>query len=161
MGAPSRVALAASVAWLVTSHLIIGVLPDSNQSVRKLLFQVMTSQAGTEIRPRVFYDRLFPNMMFLVMDTPTGADYWENVILADLSVPESPRVTFAEKGRLLIDAEERTVTFYLKNAELHQDAAKVTVNDRCMPGFNTSPGVSPETVNEVSAGGPTSVIVSG
>jgi LPS export ABC transporter permease LptF/LPS export ABC transporter permease LptG len=112
--------VAATVAWLVTSHLIIRVLPDSNQRVRQLLFQVMTSQAGTEIRPRVFYDRLFPNMMFLVMDTPAGADYWQNVLLADLSTPESPRVTFAEQGRLLIDPNERTVTFYLKNAELHQ-----------------------------------------
>jgi LPS export ABC transporter permease LptG/LPS export ABC transporter permease LptF len=110
----------AGVGWLVTSHLIISVLPDSNQRVRQLLFQVMTSQAGTEVRPRVFYDRLFPNFMFLVMDTPTGAPYWRNLILADLATPDSPRVTFAEEGRLLVDRDERTVSFYLKNAELHQ-----------------------------------------
>jgi LPS export ABC transporter permease LptG/LPS export ABC transporter permease LptF len=110
----------AAVGWLLTSHLIIQVLPDSNQRVRQLLFQVMTSQAGTEVRPRVFYDRLFPNFMFLVMDKPTGAQYWQNVILADLATPESPRVTFAEEGRLLVDRNERTVSFYLRNAELHQ-----------------------------------------
>jgi LPS export ABC transporter permease LptG/LPS export ABC transporter permease LptF len=110
----------AAAGWLATSHLIISVLPDSNQRVRQLLFQVMTSQAGTEVRPRVFYDRLFPNLMFLVMDTPTGAEYWQNVILADLATPDSPRVTFAEEGRLLVNRDERTVTFYLKNAELHQ-----------------------------------------
>jgi LPS export ABC transporter permease LptG/LPS export ABC transporter permease LptF len=110
----------AAAGWLATSHLIISVLPDSNQRVRQLLFQVMTSQAGTEVRPRVFYDRLFPNLMFLVMDTPTGAEYWQNVILADLASPDSPRVTFAEEGRLLVNRDERTVSFYLKNAELHQ-----------------------------------------
>ena len=114
------VLVTAAIGWLATSHLIISVLPDSNQRVRQLLFQVMTSQAGTEVRPRVFYDRLFPNVMFLVMDTPTGAEYWQDVILADLATPDSPRVTFAEEGRLLIDRGERTVTFYLKNAELHQ-----------------------------------------
>ncbi len=114
------VLLTAAAGWLATSHLIIAVLPDSNQRVRQLLFQVMTSQAGTEVRPRVFYDRLFPNFMFLVMDTPTGAEFWQNVILADLATPDSPRVTFAQEGRLLIDREERTVSFYLKNAELHQ-----------------------------------------
>jgi len=114
------VLLTAAFGWLATSHLIISVLPDSNQRVRQLLFQVMTSQAGTEVRPRVFYDRLFPNLMFLVMDTPTGADYWQDVILADLSAPDSPRVTFAEEGRLLVNRDERTVSFYLKNAELHQ-----------------------------------------
>ncbi len=112
--------LTAAAGWLATSHLIISVLPDSNQRVRQLLFQVMTSQAGTEVRPRVFYDRLFPNLMFLVMDTPTGAEYWQNVILADLAAPDSPRVTFAEEGRLLVNRDQRTVSFYLKNAELHQ-----------------------------------------
>jgi len=110
----------AAIGWLATSHLIISVLPDSNQRVRQLLFQVMTSQAGTEVRPRVFYDRLFPNVMFLAMDTPVGAEYWQNVILADLANPDAPRLTFADQGRLLIDREERSVSFYLKNAELHQ-----------------------------------------
>jgi LPS export ABC transporter permease LptG/LPS export ABC transporter permease LptF len=112
--------ITAALGWLATSHLIISVLPDSNQRVRQLLFQVMTSQVGTEVRPRVFYDRLFPNVMFLAMDTPTGSGYWRNVILADLATPDSPRVTFAEQGRLLVDREERTVSFYMKNAELHQ-----------------------------------------
>ena len=114
------VLVAATLAWGATSYLIIDVLPDSNQRVRQLFFKVLTSHAGMEVRPRVFYDRLFPNLMFLVLDTPTDVDYWENVILADLSEPQSPRLTFADQGRLLIDAEERTVTFYLQNAELHQ-----------------------------------------
>ncbi len=112
--------VAATIAWGASSYLIIKVLPDSNQQVRQLFFKILTSQAGTEVRPRVFYDRLFPNLMFLVLDTPTGVGYWENVILADLSEPQSPRVTFAGKGQLLIDAEERTATFYLQDAELHQ-----------------------------------------
>ena len=114
------VLVAATIAWGATSYLIISVLPDSNQRVRQLFFKVLTSHAGTEVRPRVFYDRLFPNLMFLVLDTPTDVDYWENVILADLSEPQSPRLTFAAQGRLLIDPEERTVTFYLQDAELHQ-----------------------------------------
>jgi LPS export ABC transporter permease LptG/LPS export ABC transporter permease LptF len=114
------VMLAAAVAWGMTSYLIVRVLPDSNQSVRKILFQMMMTQAGTEVRPRVFYDRLFPSTMFLVMDAPAGASVWKDVVLADLSAPESPRLTFAEEGRLLVDSNERTVTFYLKNAELHQ-----------------------------------------
>lgn len=112
--------VAAAIAWGASSHLIINVLPDSNQRVRQLFFKVMTSQAGTEIRPRVFYDRLFPNLMFLVLDTPAGANRWENVILADLSDARSPRLTFADEGELLVDAEQRSVTFLLRDAELHQ-----------------------------------------
>jgi len=116
--------IAATIAWGASSHLIINVLPDSNQRVRQLFFKVLTSQAGTEVRPRVFYDRLFPNLMFLVLDTPTGVNYWENVILADLSDPQSPRLTFADEGQLLIDADERTVMFHLRDAELHQVAQR-------------------------------------
>jgi LPS export ABC transporter permease LptG/LPS export ABC transporter permease LptF len=116
----SPILFAAALAWGATSYLIIEVLPDSNQRVRQLFFKILTSHAGTEVRPRVFYDRLFPNLMFLVLDTPTDVSYWENVILADLSDPQSPRLTFANQGQLLIDPDARTVTFYLKDAELHQ-----------------------------------------
>ena len=56
-------AVAAVVAWMASSFLIIEILPDSNQKTRELLFQAMTSQAGKQIRPRVFYDRLFPNLI--------------------------------------------------------------------------------------------------
>lgn len=112
--------MTATLAWGATSYLIIEVLPDSNQRVRQLFFKVMTSHAGTEVRPRVFYDRLFPNLMFLVLDAPADTSYWEDVIVADLSEPQSPRLTFADQGRLLIDSDERTVTFYLKDAQLHQ-----------------------------------------
>ena len=114
------VLFASALAWGTTSYLIIDVLPDSNQRVRQILFKILTSQAGTEVRPRVFYDRLFPNLMFQVLDTPTGVNYWENVILADLSDPRTPRVTFAGKGQLLVDPDERTAMFHLTDAELHQ-----------------------------------------
>ena len=88
--------VAATIAWGASSYLIIKVLPDSNQQVRQLFFKILTSQAGTEVRPRVFYDRLFPNLMFLVLDTPTGVGYWENVILADVSrADDEPRLAAA------------------------------------------------------------------
>ena len=112
--------VASTIAWSVSSYLIIKVLPDSNQQVRQLFFKVLTTQAGKEVRPRVFYDGLFPNIMFLVLDTPTGSSHWQNIILADLSRPQSPQLTFANKGQLLINPDERTVTFHLRDAELHQ-----------------------------------------
>ena len=114
------VMIASTLAWAASSYLIIRVQPDSNQNVRQVLYKIITSQAGTEVRPRVFYDRLFPNWMFLVLDTPPGVEHWENVILADLSQPQSPRLTFASRGRLLVNPDERNVTFFLEDAELHQ-----------------------------------------
>ncbi|MFQ5789152.1 MAG: LptF/LptG family permease, partial [Acidobacteriota bacterium] len=96
------------------------VLPDSNHAVRQLLFQVLASKANTDIRPRVFYDTLFPNMMFLVMDMPTGTERWQNVFVADLSTPSAPRLTLAREGQLAVDAKRRTVSFFLKDGEVHQ-----------------------------------------
>lgn len=112
--------IAAAIGWAATSYLIINVLPDSNQSVRQLFFQVLTSKVQTDIRPRVFYDNLFPNMMFLVLDMPTGEDQWQNVFLADLTQPDSPSITLARSGKLIIDSEKRTVNFYLRDGERHQ-----------------------------------------
>ena len=111
--------VAAAIGWMASSYMIIFVLPDSNQAVRQLLFQVLTSKVRTDIRPRVFYDNLFPNLMFLVMDMPTGTDIWQNVLLADLSTPDSTRITLARQGQLTIDAETRTVGFHLRNGEMH------------------------------------------
>ena len=112
--------VAATIGWMATSYLIIEVLPDSNQEVRKLLFQVIASKAKTDIRPRVFYDTLFPNFMFLVMDMPSGNENWSNVFLADLTSPTAPRITLARAGQLVVDSEQRTVNFYLRDGESHQ-----------------------------------------
>ncbi len=114
------VLVSAAFGWAASSYLIINVLPDSNQAVRKLFFQVLTSKVQTDIRPRVFYDNLFPNLMFLVLDIPTGSDTWQNVFLADLSNPGSPQITLARQGQLIIDSEKRTVNFYLRSGESHK-----------------------------------------
>ena len=111
---------AAFLAWAATSYLIINVLPDSNQAVRTLIFQVIASNARTDVRPRVFYDTLFPNFMFLVMDTPSGSRDWSNIFLADVSSPMAPRITLAKSGQLIVDSEKRTVNFYLRDGEGHQ-----------------------------------------
>ncbi len=112
--------VAATLGWMATSYLIIEVLPDSNQAVRTLLFQVIASKAKTDIRPRVFYDTLFPNFMFLVMDMPSGNANWSNVFLADLTSPTAPRITLARAGQLVVNSEQRTVNFYLRDGEVHQ-----------------------------------------
>jgi LPS export ABC transporter permease LptF/LPS export ABC transporter permease LptG len=114
--------VAATIGWIATSYLIINVLPDSNQAVRQLLFQVIASKAKTDIRPRVFYDTLFPNFMFLVMDMPSGEENWSNVFLADLTSRKAPRITLARAGQLVVDSEKRTVSFYLRDGEVHQVA---------------------------------------
>ncbi len=114
------VLVSAAFGWAASSYLIINVLPDSNQAVRRLFFQVLTSKVQTDIRPRVFYDNLFPNLMFLVLDIPTGADTWHNVFLADLSSPNSPQITLARQGQLIIDSKKRTVNFYLRSGESHK-----------------------------------------
>lgn len=114
--------IAATIGWVASFYLITYVLPDSNQTVRQLLFQVLTSKAKTDVRPRVFYDTLFPNRMFLAMDIESGTDLWNHVFVADLSAPASPRVTLAREGRLIVDSERRSVSFYLRDGEIHEVA---------------------------------------
>jgi LPS export ABC transporter permease LptG/LPS export ABC transporter permease LptF len=113
------VLVAAALGWGLSSYLMIQVLPDSNQRVRQRLFQILTTKARTDIRPRVFYDNLFPGKVLLVLDIPTGSETWENVFLAELGDPAAPRITLAAKGQLLIDSEKRTVTLLFDDGETH------------------------------------------
>ena len=113
------VLVAAALGWALSSYLMIRVLPDSNQRVRQRLFQILTTKAKTDIRPRVFYDNLFPGMVLLVLDIPTGSPTWQNVLMAELSDPAAPRITLAREGELLVDSEKRTVTLLFRQGETH------------------------------------------
>lgn len=116
------VLMAATLGWALSSYLMIQVLPDSNQRVRQRVFQIITTKARTDIRPRVFYDNLFPGMVLLVLDIPTGSDTWQNVILAELTDPAAPRITLAREGQLMVDSEKRAVTLLFREGETHSVA---------------------------------------
>ncbi len=81
------------------------VAPRANQAILDMQQRLAASQASYQIQPRVFYED-FKNYVLYVQDVPggTGAANWRQVFMADVSDPESPRVTTAASATVANDS---------------------------------------------------------
>ena len=111
------IALFSAVATAATLYVTIVALPDANQSFREITFNVVASQAESDIKPRVFYTA-FPNRVLFVRDQ-SRAGGWKDVFLADATRPDQTTVYFASEGRLLVDRGKRTVQLALTDGTSH------------------------------------------
>jgi LPS export ABC transporter permease LptG/LPS export ABC transporter permease LptF len=111
------IALFSAVATAATLYVTIVALPDANQTFREITFNVVASQAESDIKPRVFYTA-FPNRVLYVRDQGAGGG-WKDVFLADATRPDETTVYFASEGRLLVDRGKRTVQLALTNGTSH------------------------------------------
>lgn len=110
------IALFSIVATSATLYVTIVALPDANQSFREITFNVVASQAETDIKPRIFYTA-FPNRVLYVRDQAAAG--WKDVFLADATRPDQTTVYFASEGRLLVDRGKRTVQLALTRGTSH------------------------------------------
>ena len=84
--------------WLICSYLIQVSVPWGNYELERLMFRILTTNAASELKPRVFYDQ-FPNLILYVQDIPAQkTDHWEGVFLYDETQPEKPRLVLAKTG---------------------------------------------------------------
>ena len=109
----------AGLAAAATAYILIVSLPDANQSFRELTYSVIASRAQDEVKPRVFYED-FPNVIVYVRDAPPGSSEWSDVFLADTRNPASPEIFISERGRMLLNREERRVAILLEDGARHQ-----------------------------------------
>ena len=109
----------AALAAAATAYILIVSLPDANQSFRELTYSVIASRAQDEVKPRVFYED-FPNVIVYVRDAPPGSSEWSDVFLADTRNPASPEIFISERGRMLLNREERRVAILLEDGARHQ-----------------------------------------
>jgi LPS export ABC transporter permease LptG/LPS export ABC transporter permease LptF len=82
----------------------IYVVPRASQAILDLQ-KALVSQASYEIQPRVF-DEDFRNFVLYVQDVipGTGAVNWRNVFMADISDPNSPKITTAASATVVSDS---------------------------------------------------------
>src|SRR5262249_19885461 len=110
-------ALMSVLAAGATAYVTIVALPDANQTFREITFNVVATQAESDIKPRVFYEA-FPNRVLYVRDRlPTGG--WRDVFLADATRPDQTTVYLAREGRFLVDRAKRTVQLSLVAGTSH------------------------------------------
>jgi LPS export ABC transporter permease LptG/LPS export ABC transporter permease LptF len=111
------IALFSAAATAATLYVTIVALPGANQSFREITFNVVASQAETDIKPRVFYTA-FPNRVLYVRDQGSAGG-WKDVFLADATRADQTTVYFATEGRLLVDRRKRTVQLALTGGTSH------------------------------------------
>ena len=111
-------ALLAVGAAAATCYTMVVALPDANQAFREITFRTVANQAEGEVKSRVFYDA-FPNRMLYVREVSATGHGWSDVFLATTSNPDRPEVFVAERGRVVIDREQRLVDIVLLNGTQH------------------------------------------
>ncbi len=81
--------------------------PRANQAILDMQRALETSQASYQIQPRVFYED-FKNFVLYVQNVRSGAgaSNWDQVFMADVSDPMSPRVTTAASATVVSDSTQ-------------------------------------------------------
>lgn len=81
--------------------------PRANQAILDMQHQIETSQASYQIQQRVFYED-FKNFVLYVgnVRSGTGASNWNQVFMADVSDPTSPRITTAASATVVSDSTQ-------------------------------------------------------
>ena len=114
----------ALVAATATAYVLVVALPDANQTFREITYSIITSRAEDEVTPRVFYED-FPNIILYVRDAPLEGEGWTDVFLADTRTADRPEIFIAERGRMLVDREARSVAIVLEHGARHEVASNV------------------------------------
>jgi len=112
--------LIACVCWGISSYLIHVSVPWGNHSLNKMMFEVMTTNAASGLKPRTFYNQ-FRAMRLYVQDIPTGGEnVWNGVFIYDETQYDKPRLLLAEKGIVTNKAGSGDLELKLLNGSWHE-----------------------------------------
>ncbi len=107
------------ICWLLCSYLIQVSVPWGNYELTKLMFKVLTTNATSQLKPRVFYND-FPNMVLYVQDIPSKGNLWKGVLIFDDSQPDKTRLLLAEEGVVQEKGERNQLELNLKEGSWHE-----------------------------------------
>ena len=108
------------VCWLLCSYLIQVSVPWGNYELTKLMFRVLTTNATSQLKPRIFYSD-FPNMVLYVQDISSKEkNHWKGVLIFDESQPDKTRLLLAEEGVVQEKGDSRQLELELKVGSWHE-----------------------------------------
>ena len=123
VGIPMRrilrpVLLLAFLAFGINLALTVWIAPRTITQARLLGQQILTKQVSLELKPRVFNEKL-QNFVLYVQDVAPSGLEWRGIMLADMTNPDEPKVTFAQSGALVRDDATQTFQLNLSNGTTH------------------------------------------
>ena len=119
------VTMISASAWVLTSYVLIDLVPGSNQRFLDIVFDVMSQRAEGDVKPRTFFTD-FPNLVVYVQEIPSSGRGWTGVFLVDQRPDQHSSVYLAERGRVVIDRPRQRIDLELINATQYRmdDSAK-------------------------------------
>ena len=118
------VAIVAIVTWSMSLVNTLYFAPKAATALLNLEKNIRDSQASFEVQPRVFYEDL-RNSVLYVQDVRTGrgVSLWRHVFLADVSDPQTPKITTAERATVINDGNH-ALSMRLREGQKHEMIAK-------------------------------------
>ncbi|MGH9308642.1 MAG: LptF/LptG family permease, partial [Vicinamibacterales bacterium] len=159
------VGLLAAIAALATAYVMIVAIPASNQTFREITFRLVSQRVETEIKPRVFFQD-FPGVVLYARDEPDpGQSGWKRLIVATTAKGGETTIHLAERGRLLLNKETRTVELLLTNGTSYRTPASGETGttrftedfrmaldpEAVFPKLNIQPGLNEKTIAQLRA----------
>ncbi len=113
------VMLLGALAWAANFALAVWIAPGTAARLRELRYEIAIKQVSLEIKPRVFNESL-TNLILYVQDIPPREGLrWDGIMLANMTHPDEPNVTFAQSGSLTKDEKEHAFVLTLTNGSNH------------------------------------------
>lgn len=104
--------------WATNLALTVWIAPQAAAHLRDLNHEIDIKQVSLELKPRVFNESL-ANLILYVQNIAAGGLTWNGILLADMTQPNEPRVTFARSGTLAKDDPNHTYQLTLTNGNTH------------------------------------------
>jgi len=105
------------LAVILTTYIMISLLPYGNQAFRNLLFNIVRMRAAVAIEEGIFNDT-FDGLVIFVKEMPSSRELNE-IFISDLRDPEDPYTIVAKKGAFISDTSNLRVILKLWDGTLH------------------------------------------
>ncbi len=96
-----------------TMYVMIIAIPQANRTFLAITFDIVSKRVETDVRPRVFFEDFPGWVLYAGEEAPPGQAGWRRLLVADSSRANATEIYFAERGRLAINREKRTVDLVL------------------------------------------------
>ena len=113
------VMMLAGTGWLVALAMSLYLAPQAARQMTRMETGLRASQAPYEIQPRVFIEQ-FPNLLLYLEDVTGSRSTWRGVFIADTTVHGQSKVTLAERGVLVNEAQRNRFVLHLEQGSTHE-----------------------------------------
>ena len=117
------VGMVSVAAWVLSLANTMYFAPKATAAMLRQENSLASAQASYEVQPRVFYED-FKNYVMYVQDVRAGqgAANWGKIFLADVSDPDSPKITTADRATV-VNGGNQSITMRMRDGTEYSPVA--------------------------------------